>query len=439
MDSQTHETTPVVRPFRINVPEEDLDDLRQRIAATRLRPRVRLRPNPTTELTARNETPVKEEQHMETTGNLTSVPLNRRSFLKAGLAATGALTVGTGSLEHATAASAQATVLTAGDAAMLQFLAAGEALEADFYIQYNELGGIRDNEIPGGTGNREYTKRLNGIDPNFSQYIHDTADDEISHQNFLNAYLVANGAEAVDMEPFRTLPGSTATGSSRKLRLTNLMHLTVDTSWWTRYRSRTNNPDVNPTMFEQAVPDLHNGQFTAIPRTDADLLLGDKHIQAIANTAAYHIPTVEQGGGSLRLAMALKATSVEVLRLLISMGPIELMHFQTWSETAGHAPPLTDPTNGLTFPDLNSGVDPNNGATGAAIQEMFQTNLIMPEPCPFIDASLPVCSVVRPTNATATGALKFLTAMGLFIGQSDAFFTFMTNLAKAADAAQRGV
>jgi hypothetical protein len=322
---------------------------------------------------------------------------------------------------------------------MLRFLAAGEALEADFYTQYNELGGIPDSEVPGGTGNPVYTRYLTRIDPNFSQHLHDTADDEISHQSFLNAYLVANGAAPVDMEPFRMLPGSTATGSSGKLRLTNLMQLTVDTSWWTRYRSSTNNPDVNPTMFEQAVPDLHNGQFTAIPRTDDDLH-PRKHLQAIANTAAFQIPTVEQGGGSLRLAMAQRATSVEVLRLLISMGPIELMHFQTWSQTAGSAPPLTDPTNGLNFPDLNSGVDPNNGATGAAIKEMFQTNLIMPEPCPFIDASLPVCSIVRPTNTNgvATGALKFLTAMGLFIGQSPAFFTFMTSLATAADAAQRG-
>jgi hypothetical protein len=374
---------------------------------------------------------------MQDDANIISRRHDRRSFLKTGLAATGAATVGTALFGRATAASAQTAPLTAGDTAMLQFLAAGEALEADFYTQYNELGGIQDSEVPGGTGNREYTDRLRRIDSNFPQYIHDTADDEISHQNFLNAYLIANGSEAVDMEPFRMLPGSTATGSSGKLRLTNLMQLTVDSSWWTRYRSSTNNPDLNPTTFEQAVPDLHNGQFTAIPRTDADLR-GREHVQAIANTAAFHIPTVEQGGGSLRLSMALKATSVEVLRLLISMGPIELMHFQTWSETAGHVPPLTDPTNGLTFPDLNCGVDPNNGATGAAVREMFQTNLIMPEPCPFIDVSLPACSVVRPTIATATGALKFLTAMGLFIGQSNAFFTFMSNLATAADAAQRG-
>jgi hypothetical protein len=380
---------------------------------------------------------VKEEQDVETNDNSNSAAIDRRSFVKAGLAATGALTVGAGLLEHATAASA-GTGLTAGDVAMLRFLAAGEALEADFYTQYNELGGVRDSEVPGGTGNHEYTNKLNRIDRNFSQYIHDVADDEISHQNFLNAYLVANGAEAVDLEPFRTLPGSTATGSSGKLRLTNLTQLTIDTSWWTRYRSSTNNPDVNPTVFEQAVPGLHNGQFTAIPRTNADLH-DARHLQAIANTAAFHIPTVEQGGGSLRLAMAQKATSVEVLRLLISMGPIELMHFHTWSAIAGRAPRLTDPTNGLSFPDLDSGVDPNNGATGPAVKEMFQTSLIMPEPCPFIDTSLPACSVVRPTNATATGALKFLTAMGLFIGQSDAFFAYLTNLATAADAARRGV
>lgn len=376
---------------------------------------------------------------MTNDGSVISSSPNRRSFLKTGLAAAGA-TVGASLLLRGTTALAQGPGLSAGDIAMLQFLAAGEALEADFYDQYNELGGIQDSEVPGRGDDRIYARRLRKIDPNFSQYIHDIADDEMSHQNFLNAYLVANGAEAVDLEPFRTLQGSTAQGSSGKSRLTNLMQLTLDTSWWTRYRSSTNNPDVNPTTFEQAVPDLHSGQFTAIPRTDADLF-PDEHIQAIANTAAFHIPTVEQGGGSLRLAMAQRATSVEVLRLLISMGPIELMHFQTWSKLDGNVPPLTDPTNGLTFPDLNSGIDPNAGASGAAVRQMFQTNLILPEPCPFINTSLPVCSVIRPTNTTgvAMGALRFLTAMGLFIGQSQDFFSYLTELASAADAAQRGV
>jgi hypothetical protein len=369
---------------------------------------------------------------------------NRRSFLRAGLTAAGA-GVGVGLVARGTKALAQSTggssgSLTAGDAAILRFLAAGEALEADFWTQYNELCGIQDGVVSGGAGSRTYTEKVRKIDPNFPQYVHDNTRDEISHQDFINAYLTSKGAESVNMEPFRTLPGSTATGSSGILRLTNLMQLTLDTSWWTRYRSRTNNPDVNPTTFEQAVPDLHNGSFTAIPRSDADLT-PEAHIQAIANTAAFHMPTVEQGGGTLRIALALRVTSVEVQQIVTSMGPIESMHFQTWHEKAGKAPAVVDPTNGLSFPDLNDGIDPNTGASGTAVLETFQTNLIMPVPCPFISASLPVCSVIRPTNTTgaATGALKFLTAMGLFIGQSVDFFSFMTELATAADAAQRGM
>jgi len=365
---------------------------------------------------------------------------NRRTFLKSGFVA-GATAVGAVLSEHGTlVAAAQSSGLNAGDVAILQFLAAGELLEVDFWTQYNELGGIPDSEVSGGTGNAVYTERLRSIDRNFPQYIHDNTDDEISHATFINAYLVSRGADPVNLDPFRTLEGSKATGSSGRPRLTNLMQLTIDSSWWTRYRSSTNNPDVNPTMFEQAVPDLHSGQHTAIPRTNDDLY-PHPHIQAIANTAAFQMPTVEQGGGSLRMALAQRATDAEVLRLLISMGPIESMHFQTWHEKAGKVRPMTDPTTGLSFPDLNSGIDPNTGARGSAVRQMFQTNLIMPEPCPFISTSLPACSIVRPTNTTgaATGALKFLTAMGLFIGQSQDFFSYLTALASAADAAQRGI
>ena len=323
-----------------------------------------------------------------------------------------------------------ASRITAGDAALLRFAAAAEILETDFWVQYNELGGIQDSEEPSGTGNPIYTKALKVLDGDMDQYIHDNTEDERTHFTFLNAYLVSKGAQPVHLERFRTLPGSTATGSSGKLRLTNLMQLTLDTSWWTRYRSRNNNPDLDPNfVFPQAVPDLQNGQFTAIPRTDADLH-PPKHIQAIANTAGFHFPTIEQGGNSLYPAMAQRATSVEVLRILISIGPTETMHFQTWSDKAGNAPPLTDPTNGLTFPDLNAPpFDTQN----------FQTNLIMPEPCPFLSRTLPKCSIIRPTktNGIAMGVVKFLTDMGLFIGQSPAFFAFLHQLAEEADAARR--
>src|SRR5206468_857094 len=213
-------------------------------------------------------------------------------------------------------------------------------------------------------------------------------------------------------------------------RLTNLTQLTVDTSWWTRYRSSTKNPDLNPNFtFPQAVPTLGVNQHTAIPRTDADTS-DPNFLQAIANTAAFHFPTIEQGGTSLYPSMALRATSTEVLRILISIGPTETMHFQTWSDVAGNAPPLTaiDPVTGVsvTFPDLE------------VENELFDKALIMPEPCPFLGRNLPIVSIIRPTatKGVAMGVVKFLTDMGLFIGQSPAFFALLNQLAKAADAAR---
>ena len=356
------------------------------------------------------------------------VNANRRWFMKTALATAGATAVTTELL-------AGSPTLSKGDAALLRFASAAEILETDFWIQYNELGGIQDSEVPGGSGNPIYTAKLQNLDSDFSQYIHDNTEDEITHFSFLNAYLMSKGADPVNLDQFRTLPGSTATGSSGKLRLTNLMQLTLDTSWWTRYRSSANNPDLDPNfVFPQAVPGLASGQFTAIPRTDADLS-PDEHIQAIANTAGFHMATIEQGGSSLYPSMAQRASSVEVLRILLSIGPTETMHFQTWSDKAGNAvstplAPLTDPTNKLEFPDLNS--SPFGGET-------FQTNLIMPEPCPFLTRDLPVCSIIRPTKTedVAIGVVRFFTAMGLFMGQTSTFFQVLQALASDADAAQR--
>ena len=365
--------------------------------------------------------------------------INRRSFMRKGLTAAGAATVGAGLLTHSSSALGQegpeqhSGRLTKGDAAILRFLAAAEILETDFWVQYNELGGIQDSEVPGGSGNAAYTAALAVLDEDMAQYIHDNTEDEFTHQNFINAYLASKGADTVNLEQFRTVPGSSATGSSGKLRLTNLMQLTLDTSWWTRYRSRTNNPDLGDT-FPQAIPTLAVGQHTAIPRTDADLN-DPNFLQAIANTAAFHFPTIEQGGNSLYPSLAQRVTHVEVLRVVLSIGPTETAHFQTWHDKAGNAPPLTavDPVTGVsvTFPDLNS--PPFGG-------EDFQTNLIMPEPCPFLSRKLPVCSIIRPTETkgAAEGALNFLTAMGLFIGQSPEFFAFLRDLAEDADEARRG-
>jgi ferritin-like protein len=376
---------------------------------------------------------------------LISKNANRRSFLKNGAAA-GAVTLGAGLLASKAPAFAsegpeeKSGRLTPGDAALLRFAAAAEILETDFWVQYNELGGVPNtSEVPGGSGNAPYTSALAVLDEDMAQYIHDNTDDEFTHQNFLNAYLLSKGAEPVSLEAFRTLPGSTATGSSGKSRLTNLMQLTVDTSWWTRYRIGDHNPDLEPSFaFPQAVPDLNSGRHTAIPRTDADTS-DPNFLQAIANTAGFHFATIEQGGTSLYPAMAQRATHPEVLRILISIGPTETMHFQTWQDKAGNAPMLTavDPVTGVSvsFPDLNAGPFP----TGFTLEDL-QTNLIMPEPCPFISPNLPRCSVIRPTQTKdiAKGVVKFLADMGLFLGQSPAFFAFMQDLAEDADAARRG-
>src|SRR5262249_24311473 len=194
---------------------------------------------------------------------------SRRAFLRGSLAA-GAGTLGLGLLGNIPSTKASRGGLTPGDAALLRFAAAAELLEADFWIQYNELGGIQDPEVPGGTGNALYTAALNVLDEDMSQYVHDNTDDEITHHQFLNAYLVSHGAAPVNLDPFRTLMGSTATGVNPALvgrRLTNLTQLTIDNSWWTRYRDDSHNPDLDPNhVFPQVVPTLAVNQHTAIPR-----------------------------------------------------------------------------------------------------------------------------------------------------------------------------
>ncbi len=356
---------------------------------------------------------------------------SRRSFLRKGLAVGGAGAIGAGLFANGLPAFAEVESggLTPGDAAILRFLSALEILETDLWQQYNELGGIQDSEVPGGSGSPAYTKALKVLDGDMDQYIHDNTEDEFTHFTFINAYLVSKGADPVNLEKFRTLPSSKATGAQDIGRLTNLMQLTVDTSYWTKYRSRTKNPDFGDT-FPPAVPGLLNGKFPAIPRDDKDLSPKD-HIQAIANTAGFHFAFIEQGGTSLYPSLAQRVTHHEVLRILLSIGPTETMHFQTWQDKAGNAPALTDPTNGLVFPDLNS--PPFGG-------EDFQTNLIMPEPTIFLSRKFPPVSIIRPTETegAAMGAVKALTADGLFIGQSKEFFKVLSELADEADAARHG-
>ena len=355
--------------------------------------------------------------------------LARRSFLRrlglgAALLAPGAaLLSGSG---KALAANGSQT-LTPGDVAILQLLAAAELIEADLWKQYNELGGV---DAPD-SGYKEGLVILDGDQP---QYISDNTDDEISHAAFLNAYLKSKGEQQVDLKQFAKLAPSKVSFVPQTGRLTNLKQLTVDTSWWTRYRSTTN-PDFGAT-FPNAVPSLDIGLHTAIPRNDNEL--GDPgnpsdHVKAIAFTAGFHFGYIEQGGTSLYATLAQKVTSLEVLRILLSIGGAEIMHFQTWQDKAGNATPLTDfdPVNNstVTFVDLTTGQP-----------ETLQANLIMPEPCEFISPNLPACSIIRPTGPgqlDATGVINSFIADGLFRGQPPQFMQLITSLARQADAADR--
>jgi len=355
--------------------------------------------------------------------------LGRRSFLRnLGLGAT-ILVPGAALLSGSSKALAGngRQRLTRGDVAVLQLLVAAELIEADLWQQYNELGGV---DAPD-SGYKEGLVILDGDQP---QYIADNTDDELSHAAFLNAYLRSKGERQVDLRQFANLPPSQVSFVPQTGRLTNLKQLTVDTSWWTRYRSTTN-PDFGAT-FPNAVPSLDIGLHTAIPRNDNEL--GDPnnpsdHVKAIAFTAGFHFGYIEQGGTSLYATLAQKVTSLEVLRILLSIGGAEIMHFQTWQDKAGNATPLTDfdPVNNstVTFVDLTTGQP-----------ETLQANLIMPEPCEFISPNLPACSIIRPTGPgqlDATGVINSFIADGLFRGQPPQFMQLITSLARQADAADR--
>ncbi len=374
---------------------------------------------------------------MNQTTNVLKRPVDRRSFMKSGLLAGGAATVGVGLLANGTSARAQERGrLNAGDAAILRFLAAAELIESDLWIQYAELGGIGNNppvEVVQNQQLNPYQSALSNLDGDGPQYISSNTLDEISHANFLNAYLESRGAEPVNFDQFRTLQGSTATGSSGIKRLTNLMNLNVDTSWFVRYRSTTN-PDLGAT-FPQAIT-LNN--VTAIPRNNTDLNGPANHLQAIANVAAFHFGMIEQGGSSLYAAMSQKVTDPEVLQITLGIGGDEIAHFLEWVDFAGNGvqqpvAPFTDPISGLSFPDFfnNPPLQPPS---------LVQPSLIFPVPCEFISPNLPHVAIIRPLTdkfAGAVAAVASLTADGLFNGQSRQFLTTLQVLAVEADAAFR--
>ena len=371
--------------------------------------------------------------------------VNRRSFLRNGAIAAGTVTAGAALLSHGLAAFGQESnsggSLTQGDIAILRFLAAAELIEADLWAQYAELGGIGNNppiEVDPNQQLNNYQIALSNLDSDGPQYISSNTLDEVSHATFLNAYLESKGADPVNFDKFRTLQGSKAGPAANVGRLTNLMQLNVDTSWYIRYRS-TKNPDFGAT-FPQAL--TLNGVY-AIPRTDADFngapfnatnIPGNVHVQAIANVAAFHFGYIEQGGSSLYAALSQKVSSLEVLKITLGIGGDEVAHFLEWVDFAGNAvqppvAPFKDPITKLAFPNFFNPLNP-----------LIQPSLIFPVPTEFISADLPRCAVIRPSDDKFGGAVATIasfTADGLFKGQSSEFLNVVNQLAVEADQATR--
>jgi hypothetical protein len=331
----------------------------------------------------------------------------RRSIMRAGVLA--GATLGLGALLADKPAHAAASAgATAGDVAILQFLLVAEAVETDLWEQYAELV----------TNNEGYREALSNTDPSFAQYIVDTARDERSHATFIAAYLTSIGVDPVDLSSFYQLEPPRVEGLTQTPRLTNLTNLTVDTSWYVRYRTSIN-PD-----FNQTAP-----QFLTIadrPTIPTSNRVDRSDLRLIADSAAFHFAAIEQGGTSLYAQFLPKVSSHQVLQIVAGIGPVEAIHFGVFQTSLEGLKGDATADGKLVFPDLR-----NNALLSESV---------MPAPCNFISESLPLSSVVRPASTKfggATAAATGLVKSGLFSGQPPSFFTAVTELAQAADAAQR--
>jgi hypothetical protein len=328
----------------------------------------------------------------------------RRAFLRSGVATASAALL-SGILGGARPASADE--VTPGDVAVLKFLAAAELVEDDLWQQYTELA----------IDNADFRNALRRIDPSLPRYVNDDRDDERSHAMLINAFLQSIGETPINLDPFRTLPSVNVRGAQQVGRLTNLTALTVDTSWYLRYRG-TGNPD-----FGDSFPQLVEIQNR--PTVPTSNKLNNREAQTIAHSAAFHFAAIEQGGSSLYNSLLTKVTSLDVVAILASIGPTEVYHFAAFHKSLEGLFGLKG-TDGLNFPNL-AGMP-------------LTSQAIFPEPCKFLDVSLPLCSVIRPRNTANAGAVAAATGLvqsGLFAGQSQAFFDAVVALATAADAAQR--
>ena len=290
------------------------------------------------------------------------------------------------------------------DIAILKFLAAAELVEADLWLQYEELA----------RSNREFRAALVDIDDGLADYAIDTQEDEESHATFINAYLVSIGEQPLNLDPFRTIMPPAVNGLRRVGRLTNLTALTVDTSYYTRYRS-VENPDFGATFPQIATI----RRKPAVPTSNG---LNARQLSAVVQTAAFHFASIEQGGSSLYDQFTPIVSHPDVRRIVSSIYATEAIHFAVFRQALEGITGFRSGDGRLVIPNLTNG--------------RREARRVMPRPCAFLRRDLPRCSVIRPSltaNAGAVAAATGLVASGLFAGQPPAFFNAVVALAKAAD------
>lgn len=337
--------------------------------------------------------------------------VDRRHFLKrlglAGAAAPlGATLLSGGAPAIARAQSAPAGY-TQGDIAILRFLAMAELLGQDLFGQFAEVA----------VNNKPFQAALQRINFDLPNYLKQTARDEASHAVFVNAYLQRIGQAPVNLDAFRTLPGSQATGSARTARLTNLSSLSPDTAFYNRFRK-----NVNPDFGPDAEPIATIVNQPGIPTDDS---FSADRLDVAAHTAAFYFPFQSQGEVGLYGSFMPKITNPEVSEIFAGIRPIEVVHLDIASAALVTSPGLIAGAD-AQFPDL---LNRHNFARKLA-----------PGPTTFISGDLPAVSVARPSSTAVIGAVQIvrrLTAAGLFNGQSATFMSMGMEMAMAADAAVR--
>ncbi|MGE3290648.1 MAG: ferritin-like domain-containing protein [Geminicoccaceae bacterium] len=339
----------------------------------------------------------------------------RRTFLRTagqiaagGLAAAPAIALTRSAAGQAPAAQGAGPVPTGypigRDVAVLRFLAAAEQIETDLWQQYAELA----------QNNHGYSEALEKIDDDLGIYSVDVTEDELSHARFINAYLKSIGEHPVDLSRFATIMPPPVDGLRQVGRLTNLTRLSIDTSYYLRYRS-AENPD-----FGFVPPQIATIRGRpAIPTRNG---LSDRELSGIAQTAAFHFPSIEQGGTSLYDQFAPVIRSNEVVRIVSSIYATEAIHYAIFRDSLTGVTGFDSGDGTLMIPNLTEG--------------RHESSRVMPRPCDFLRRGLPKCAVIRPSSTALAGARATAGALkrsGLFTGQSPAFFAALGALADAAD------